>query len=114
MDEPGIFPPDAMIRRVDGENVLLLGGGRALLMQIAHPSVAAGVAGHSDFASGPFARLQRTLEASYTIVFGTETEARRTAAAIKAVHERVTGPGYYANDPALLLWVHATLVDTSL
>ena len=114
MSTSGLYAHDAVIRRVDGEGVLLLGGGRALLMQLAHPSVAAGVADHSEFAADPFARLRRTLEASYAIVFGTEDQARRTAAAIRAVHDRVSGPGYDANDPDLLLWVHATLVDTSL
>src|SRR4051812_12723022 len=110
----GLFASDAVIRKVNGESVLLLGGGRALLMQLAHPSVAAGVADHSGFAADPFARLRRTLEASYAIVFGTGEDARRTAAAIRAVHDRVSGPGYSANDPDLLLWVHATLVDTAL
>lgn len=110
----GLFPTDAIVRRVDGESVLLLGGGRALLMQLAHPSVAAGVADHSDFRRDPFSRLRRTLDATYAIVFGSEEQARRSAAAIRAVHERVTGPTYAANDPDLLLWVHATLVDTAL
>ena len=109
-----LFSRDAVIRRVDGEGALVLGGGRALLMQLAHPSVAAGVADHSDFRDDPFARLRRTLDASYAIVFGTEDEAQQVAAAVQAVHGRVTGPGYQANDPALLLWVHATLVDTAL
>jgi len=110
----GFFPPDAVVRRVDGEAVLLLGGGRALLMQLAHPLVARGVTEHSGFESNPFARLQRTLDAVTTIVFGTENEARQVAAVVHAVHERVTGEGYRANDPELLLWVHATLVDTAL
>ena len=110
----GIFPADAVIRRVDGEMALILGGGRALLMQLAHPMVARGVAEHSGFQADPFSRLQRTLNAGYTIVFGTEEQARETAAAVAAVHDRVTGPGYFANDPELLLWVHATLVDTAL
>jgi uncharacterized protein (DUF2236 family) len=110
----GIFPADAVVRRVDGEGVLLLGGGRALLMQLAHPLVARGVAEHSDFGGDPFARLRRTLQATYTMVFGTEKQARNVAAVIKAVHRRVTGPGYEANDPELLLWVHATLVDSAL
>src|SRR5438270_738156 len=61
---PGLFPPDAIVRRVDSEPVLLLGGGRALLMQLAHPSVAAGVADHSDFRRDPMSRLQRTLDAT--------------------------------------------------
>jgi uncharacterized protein (DUF2236 family) len=109
-----MFAPDSVVRRVDGERVLLLGGGRALLMQLAHPLVARGVAEHSDFGADPLARLRRTLEASFTISFGTVEEAERTAAVVRTVHDRVRGEGYQANDPALLLWVHATLVDTAL
>src|SRR5947199_9427731 len=109
-----LFPEDAVIRRVDGEGVLLLGGGRALLMQLAHPQVAAGVADHSGFASDPFGRLRRTLEATYTIVFGSEEEADLVARQLWAVHERVTGPGYHANEPELLLWVTANLIETAM
>lgn len=112
--EPGLFAPDSVIRRVDGELVLLLGGTRALLMQLAHPLVARGVADHSGFEADPFARLQRTLDASYTIVFGSEKAARRVARQVHNVHRRVRGDGYEANDPELLLWVHSTLVDTAL
>lgn len=110
----GLFSNQDVIRRVDGELALLAGGGRALLLQLAHPLVARGVAEHSGFDADPFARLQRTLDASYAIVFGTEDEAARSAAVIRAVHDRVVGDGYAANDPALLEWVHATLVDTAL
>lgn len=83
-------------------------------MQLAHPLVARGVAEHSGFEADPFARLQRTLDASYAIIFGTEEEARRTARQVHNVHRRVKGEGYEANDPELLLWVHSTLVDTAL
>ena len=103
-----------VIRRVDREGALLLGGGRALLLQLAHPSVAAGVADHSDFAADPWKRLLGTLDAMYAIVFGNEAEADRAAEIVRTVHERVTGPTYRATDPALLCWVNATLVDTSL
>jgi uncharacterized protein (DUF2236 family) len=112
--DAGLFPPDAIVRRVDAEAILLLGGGRALLMQLAHPKVAAAVAEHSGFASDPFSRLRRTLDATFTIVFGTTDQAAETAAALRAVHDRVAGVGYHANDPELLMWVHATLVDTAL
>jgi uncharacterized protein (DUF2236 family) len=114
MSDRGLFADDSVIRRVDRETVLLLGGGRALLMQLAHPLVAQGVADHSGFQSNPWSRLQRTLEASYTIVFGSTAAAEQTAAQVQAVHRRVVGPGYSANDPSLLLWVHATLVDTAM
>ena len=110
----GLFADDAVIRRVGAEPVLLLGGGRALLMQLAHPQVAAGVAEHSGFEADPFGRLRRTLDATYAIVYGTEDEADLVARKLWAIHERVRGPGYHANDPALLLWVNATLTDTAL
>jgi uncharacterized protein (DUF2236 family) len=108
------FADDSVLRRITRENVLFLGGGRALLMQLAHPSVAQGVADHSDFASDPFSRLRRTIQVVDTVVFGEDDAADRAAASLRAVHDRVTGPGYAANDPALLFWVHATLLDTSL
>jgi uncharacterized protein (DUF2236 family) len=110
----GIFPKGSLIRRVDSEAALLLGGGRALLLQLAHPGVAAGVYEHSDFAGDPWRRLTGTLNAMYTIVFGSTEQAEQTAAALDRVHDRVTGAGYAANDPALKLWVHATLVDTAI
>src|SRR5206468_2892793 len=84
-------------------------GGRALRMQLAHPAVAQGVADHSGFEADPFARLRGTLDAMTTIVYGTKEQAAQVAAQVKAIHRRVRGDGYYANDPALLLWVHATL-----
>jgi uncharacterized protein (DUF2236 family) len=110
----GLFPDDAVIRQVGGEAILILGGGRALLMQLAHPKVAAGVADHSGFEADPFGRLRRTLDAVNTIVYGTAEEADQVARVLWAVHERVTGPDYRANDPELLMWVNATLIDTAL
>jgi uncharacterized protein (DUF2236 family) len=108
------FAPDAVIRRVSAEGVLLLGGGRALLMQVAHPKVAAGVAEHSQFEADPLRRLRGTLEATYTIVFGSDDAAERVARRVRAIHDRVTGDDYEANDPGLLCWVNATLVDTAI
>ena len=108
------FAPDAVIRRVDAEGVILLGGGRALLLQLAHPKVAAGVAEHSDFEGDPLRRLRGTLEATYTIVFGTDAAAAEVAARVRRIHDHVRGMGYEANDPELLCWVNATLVDTAV
>jgi uncharacterized protein (DUF2236 family) len=110
----GRFAPDAVIRRVDAEGAILLGGGRALLLQLAHPKVAAGVADHSDFEGDPLRRLRGTLAATYTIVFGTDDAAAAVARRVRGVHDHVTGPGYSANDPELLCWVNATLVDTAV
>jgi len=109
-----MYPRDAAIRKVSREGVLLAGAGRALLMQLAHPSVARGVAEHSDFARGRFARLRNTLLPVYSIVFGTAEQARQAAARVRARHQQVRGHGYVAEDQDLLLWVHATLVDSAL
>jgi len=100
--------------RINREVVLLLGGGRALLMQLAHPSVAAGVADHSDFRLRPVHRLMRTLGLTLTLTFGTRPEALEAARQINVLHLRVRGEGYSAAAPRLLLWVHATLIDSAL
>jgi uncharacterized protein (DUF2236 family) len=88
----------------------MLGGGRALLMQLAHPVVAAGVRGYSGYETEPWRRLARTMHALYTIVFGTKEDAARVGDATRRVHARVPG----AFDPDAQMWVHATLVDTGL
>jgi len=109
-----VFPPESVIRRVSAEPALLLGAGRALLLQLAHPAVAQGVHDHSEFKRNPFARLQGTLEAVNAAVFGSDDLAARVGARVRRIHDFVTGPAYAANDPANLLWVHATLVDSAL
>jgi uncharacterized protein (DUF2236 family) len=103
---------------VNGETALLLGGGRALLMQIAHPMVAAGVADHSAFRRDVFGRLANTLDLTLTVAFGDADQRRRAAARVEETHRRVIGErdgrAYSALDPELLRWVHATLVDSAL
>ena len=108
------FPKDAVIRRVSAEPAVALGAGRALLLQLAHPAVAQGVQDHSEFKRNPFKRLQGTLEAMYGVVFGPEELADGIGRRVRWIHEFVVGPGYSANDPSNLLWVHATLLDTAL
>src|SRR5437763_6926244 len=119
MSDAGLFGPGSLTWRVNREGVLLLGGGRALVLQVAHPLVAAGVAQHSNYREDPWGRLYRTLDIVTTIVFGTSEESEEAAARLHRVHSRVTGvaddgTAYEANDPDLLMWVHAPLVDTSL
>src|SRR5712691_5894330 len=104
----------------------MLGGGRALLMQAAHPLVATGIVARSRYRDEPWRRLARTMTALYTIVFGTREEADRAGEVVRAVHARVrgrlakrlgpfpAGTAYSAADPELMCWVHATLVDTGL
>jgi len=110
----GLYDDDSITRRVNRENVLLLGGGRALLMQLAHPKVAAGVDEHSDFRKQPIRRLRRTIRMTMAIVFGDRDTALAAARAVNHAHTRVRGSDYRALDPDLLLWVHATLVDSAL
>ena len=116
----GLFGPGSAAWRINREALLLGGGSCALLMQLAHPVVAAGVAQHSDFRTGPLRRLRRTLDASYAVVFGDSATVERTLRRTNAVHRAVvgevpeTGAAYRALDPEPLLWVHATLVDTAL
>jgi len=104
---------------VNLEPVIFLGGGRALLLQVAHPLVAAGVAEHSDYDRDPWRRLARTLDVMMKMAFGEPGESARQARALEARHRRVRGTSpdgvpYRASDPPLLLWVWATLVDTAL
>src|SRR6202165_5152051 len=108
MVRQGLFAEDSITRRVNRENVLLLGGGRALLMQLAHPKVAAGVDEHSDFRSDPIRRLRRTLRMTMAIVFGDRETALAAARGVQHVHAGVQGAGYRALDPDLLMWVYAT------
>ena len=118
--DPGLFGPDSVTWRLDREAFLLLGAGpRALLLQIAHPSVAAGVADHSNFRADPWARLAGTLRSYLRIVFGTTQEARAEVRRLNALHRAVRGAlpnggTYDARDPGLALWVHATLIDSNL
>lgn len=118
-DAAGLFGPGSVSWRIDRELVVLAGGSCALLLQAAHPSVAAGVAQHSDYATDPFGRLFRTLTSSFSVVFGTLADASATIRRVNAIHasvrgQRPDGAPYSALDPEALLWVHATLVDTAL
>jgi uncharacterized protein (DUF2236 family) len=115
----GLFGPDTVSWRVDRELVVLAGGSCALLLQAAHPSVAAGVVQHSTYATDPFGRLFRTLDSSFAVAFGSRSQAEATIRRVNAIHaavrgRRSDGAAYSALDPEALLWVHATLVDTAL
>jgi len=112
--KPGLFDDGSITRRVSRENVLMLGGGRALLMQLAHPKVAAGVDEHSDFRTQPIRRLRRTIRVTMAIIFGDRETALAASRSVNQVHAKVRGPDYRALDPDLLLWVHATLTDSAL
>jgi uncharacterized protein (DUF2236 family) len=116
---PAPQPSPLRIADVSAEALLLAGGGRAILLQLANPGVGHGVAAHSDFANRPLDRLHGTLTYLYVIVYGTPAEARRVARLVGAAHAPVrSSPGdavpYDARDDQLQLWVAATLYDTAM
>lgn len=125
--DAGLYGPGTEAWRLNREAMLLLGAGpRALLLQLAHPLVAEGVAQHSDFRTDPWARLAATLRSYLRIVYGTTGAARAEIQRLNELHRSIRGPvtdpaararhgrRYTARDPALSLWVHATLVDSTL
>jgi uncharacterized protein (DUF2236 family) len=114
-------------QKINGEIVVLIGWGPAILLQFAHPLIAAAVAEHSSFRARPTERLRRfrhTLEAMLALTFGNSQEVQRAARGINAIHDRVNGElpvaggpfprstAYSAHDPELLRWVHATMLWT--
>jgi uncharacterized protein (DUF2236 family) len=119
--------PGTISWAVNREVVVIAGWGRAILLQLAHPLVAAGVADHSSFRgdlSSGVSRLSSTVGAMLSLTFGSDDEAIAAAARINRIHDRVSGrlgdagggldpdERYSAHDPELLRWVHATLVDS--
>jgi uncharacterized protein (DUF2236 family) len=122
----GVLGPDSVMWRVHREAALFLGAGRALLLQLAHPWVAAGIADQSQVFADPIGRFHRTFGIVYTMVFGTRDQAAAVArrlyrrhAAVDGVMPETVGPfaagsRYRANDVDALRWVHATLVETAM
>jgi uncharacterized protein (DUF2236 family) len=122
----GVFGPASVTWRIDRESAVFLGAGRALLLQLAHPWVAAAIAEHSHAIADPIGRFHRTFNTVFTMVFGTLDQALSTARRLHGRHAQVTGAmpaaagpfaagsRYAANESAALRWVHATLVETAL
>ncbi|MDL2334666.1 MAG: oxygenase MpaB family protein [Chloroflexota bacterium] len=110
----GFYGPDSMMWRINREAVLLGAGPAALLLQVAHPLIAEGVAHHSTFESDPWRRLHGTIRTTMNLVFGNAVNAERAVKRLNSVHAGVRGPNYRAMDPQLLLWVQATLIVTSV
>lgn len=121
--DAGLFGPGSATWHVHRENALLLGGGRALVLQVSHPLVAAGVSQHSRYLTDRWGRLTHTLAAMRQIIYGDARAVQRSADRIVRAHARVRGTvpsgsaagcAYDATDPALIMWVWATLVDTAV
>jgi uncharacterized protein (DUF2236 family) len=126
MPQDGYFTDDSMLRQVHREFVVALSGQRALLMQATHPVAFAGFFAHTGALDEPYERLNRTAQVMDTIGFGTREAADRATRRVRAMHRRVggtltepagrfpAGTPYAADDPVLLMWILASLVDSAL
>jgi uncharacterized protein (DUF2236 family) len=126
MPQSGYFTDDSMLRVVHRESAVALSGQRALLMQATHPVAFAGFFAHTGALDEPYERLNRTARVMDTIGFGSREAADRATRRVRAMHRRVSGvitepagrfpagTPYAADDPVLLLWILATLVDSAL
>ena len=117
----------SIANRINAERLMLLAWPRAILLQIAHPLIAAGVADHSSFRDGPLAaakRLRHVVRAMLALTFGGPEAHAATLNRIRSLHRTVhghlrqtagpfpAGTPYSAEDPALVVWVHATLLES--
>ena len=124
--DPGLTGPGSVMWRISRERVVALGGLSAVLLQLAHPLVAAGVAEHSSFQEDPVRRLKLTLDMLLVTTFGDARQSDEMTRRIAAIHRVVSGSlqqdvgewrrgtPYSATSPELCLWVYATIVETAL
>jgi uncharacterized protein (DUF2236 family) len=122
----GIYADDAVIRRLYREHVMVLAGPRALLMQAAHPVAWAGFYAQTASKDEPYERLHRTARIVELVTYGPRAEAERATRRVRSMHGKVrgelheaagrfpAGTPYAADDPELLLWILATLVDSGM
>src|SRR5260370_13407659 len=106
--------PDTVTARRGGDARLLVCAGYALLLQVSHPTVGAGVSEHSQFRRDPWGRLLRTLDYTYTMIYGGPRAAGEMGRRIRAFHRQITGVlpdgrRYSALEPGAYAWVHATI-----
>jgi uncharacterized protein (DUF2236 family) len=118
--DDGFFGPASVTWKISGDLTGPVAGLRSLMMQALHPLAMAGVDQHSGWREDPVGRLAATSAYVTTISFGERAAAERAAARVRRIHTRVTGVDevtgrrYEAGDPALLLWVHAALVESAV
>lgn len=122
----GVFGPGSKLWEVNRHSAIFLGGGRAALLQLAHPHVAQAIADHSRSLDDPLGRFQRTFANVFDMVYGPLDRALGAARRVHRIHDRIrgalstaagshpAGEPYRATDPEALLWVHATLWETSV
>jgi uncharacterized protein (DUF2236 family) len=110
----GLYGPRSVTWTLYREVALLAGSIRALVLQIAHPAIADAGLHSSNFRRDFVGRARRTLATTYDVIFGDLETALRVARRVHGLHRRIVGDGYRANDPELLRWVLATLIDTAV
>jgi uncharacterized protein (DUF2236 family) len=118
--DDGFFGPGSVTWRLSSDLGGPIAGLRSLMIQALHPLAMAGVDQHSDWRSDPVGRLAATSAYVTTVTVGDRAAAEQAAARVRRIHthvrgiDAVTGQPYAAGDPALLLWVHAALVDSTV
>jgi uncharacterized protein (DUF2236 family) len=124
--QAGIFGPSSISWKVNRESALFLGAGRAALLQLAHPWVAAALDRHSNLRNDPLARFHNTFRVVFTMIFGTLSQALAASRHLYQLHTRIKGElpesvaghpkgsPYEANEVNALLWVYATLIESAL
>ena len=122
----GIFGPSSISWKINRESALFLGAGRASLLQLAHPWVAAALDQHSNLRSDPLARFHNTFKVVFTTIFGTLQQALAASRSLYHLHTRIqgqvpttvgafaAGSHYQANEVDALRWVFATLVESAV
>lgn len=109
-----LFAPTSVAWRVNGDvTSMMVGGVTALLLQMLHPAVLAGVWDHSNFRTDMLGRLRRTARFIAVTGYADRAQALAAIAQVRAVHDRIEGTlpdgtPYRASDPDLLAWVHVS------
>lgn len=116
--DPGLFGPDSVAWRLHADSTMMIAAMRALLVQALEPRSMAAVDQHSDYEADPWQRLDRTVRFILATTYGDTAEAEAAAGVVRRIHERVrgtdpvTGQAYSADDPELLLWIHAAEIHS--
>ena len=114
--QDALFPPDSVAWRVHGDvTSMLVGGVAALMLQMLHPAVLAGVWDHSGFRDDMQGRLRRTARFIAVTTYGAPDDARALLAKVRKIHDHIggtlpDGTPYRASEPDLLAWVHVSEV----
>jgi uncharacterized protein (DUF2236 family) len=118
MGDTGLFGPDSIAWHIHADPVMLVGGMRALLVQALEPRAMAAVDQHSQFREDPWGRLERTTNFVMNTIYGDTASAEAACERVRTVHahihgvDPVTGREYSANDPDLVLWIHAVEIES--